>query len=93
MTALREVIDPEVGLNIVDLGLIYDVRFDGRRVHVTFTLTTPGCPMQYAMAEGIRRAVLELSSVEDCEVHLVWDPPWNPSMISEEGREILGSNP
>lgn len=93
MTALRAVIDPEIGLNIVDLGLIYDVRFENRNVHVTFTLTTAGCPMQYTMAAGIRRAVLALSSVADCEVHLVWNPPWNPSMISKEGCAILGSNP
>lgn len=93
MTALYSVIDPEIGLNIVDLGLIYDIRVEGRKACVIFTLTTQGCPMQYVIAAGIRRAVIRLALVEDCEVHLVWDPPWNSSMISKEGRAILGSNP
>jgi metal-sulfur cluster biosynthetic enzyme len=78
-------------LNIVDLGLVYDVGIEGRKVRVTFTLTTRGCPMQYVMAAGIRQAVLGLESVEDCEVSLVWDPPWTPSMISPEGRAVLDS--
>jgi metal-sulfur cluster biosynthetic enzyme len=87
--ALRTVVDPEIGLNLVDLGLIYDIAIENRKVRVTFTLTTQGCPLQDAMAEGIRSAVLGLSQVEDCEVQLVWEPVWNPSMISDEGRAFL----
>jgi metal-sulfur cluster biosynthetic enzyme len=90
-SALKTVMDPEIGLNIVDLGLIYDIRIDGRNVALTFTLTSPGCPMQYVMAAGIRQAVLALEAVEDCEVKLVWDPPWTPSLISPEGRAQLDS--
>lgn len=89
LSALESVIDPEIGLNIVDLGLIYDLRIEGRTVNIVFTLTTPGCPMQYTMAAGIRQAVIALASVGDCTVELVWEPPWNPSMISDKGRAFL----
>lgn len=89
LSALRTVIDPEIGLNIVDLGLIYDITIEDQKACISFTLTAQGCPLQYAMAEGIRRAVLEIASIEDCNVRLVWDPPWNPSMISDEGRTFL----
>jgi metal-sulfur cluster biosynthetic enzyme len=89
LAALRTVVDPEIGLNIVDLGLIYDLSILGTTVHVTFTLTSPGCPLQFAMAAGIRHAILELASVEECEVRLVWEPPWDPSKISPEGRAFL----
>jgi len=89
LAALRTIVDPEIGLNIVDLGLIYDLSILGAKVHVTFTLTSPGCPLQDAMTEGIRHAILKLASVEECEVRLVWEPPWNPSRISPEGRAFL----
>jgi metal-sulfur cluster biosynthetic enzyme len=89
VAALRTVIDPELEVNIVDLGLIYDIRITDGSVHVTFTLTTPGCPLQYALANGIRRSVLSVPGVRESEVKLVWDPPWDPSMISEEGRKQL----
>lgn len=89
LSALKTVIDPEIGLNIVDLGLIYDITVEDRKASISFTLTTQGCPLQFAMTEGIRRAVLEVASIEDCNVRLVWDPPWNPSMISDEGRTFL----
>ncbi len=91
-TALKEVIDPELGINIVDLGLIYslDISEDGR-VHIVMTLTTPGCPMHATFREEIEwtlwRSLPELQGVT---VDLVWEPPWTPEMITPEGRADLG---
>jgi metal-sulfur cluster biosynthetic enzyme len=88
--ALRSVIDPELGLNIVDLGLIYDVTAGPASVQVRMTLTTRGCPMHESLVDGVRRALLSLDSVSNAEVDLVWDPPWHPSMMNPETREHLG---
>jgi metal-sulfur cluster biosynthetic enzyme len=91
-TALKEVIDPELGINIVDLGLIYSIDIDpATHVSITMTLTTPGCPLHASFAQEIERvlwqSIAELSGVS---VELIWDPPWNPFMISTEGRSRLG---
>ncbi len=86
LEALRQVIDPEIGCNLVDLGLIYDIAITGSKVKVTMTLTTPGCPMHESLCTGVQRAVLGLEGVEEAEVELVWDPPWHPSMMTEAGR-------
>lgn len=88
--ALRQVIDPEIGCNLVDLGLIYDVTILGSKVRVTMTLTTPGCPMHESLCAGVQTALLSLDGVEDAEVELVWDPPWHPAMMSEAGRAATG---
>ena len=88
--ALREVIDPELGVNIVDLGLIYSVDIHDRSARVTMTLTTPGCPMHESISQGVRIALLELEEIDDAQVDVVWDPPWNPSMMSDAGRAQLG---
>jgi metal-sulfur cluster biosynthetic enzyme len=88
---LRQVIDPELGCNIVDLGLVYSVIIDGGHVAVVMTLTTPGCPMHDSIAEGVRTALLYLDGVEDAEVEVVWDPPWHPSMMTDVGREATGA--
>jgi len=87
---LRQVIDPEIGCNIVDLGLIYSVGITGSTVGVTMTLTTPGCPMHESIRWGVKEALLNLEGVEDAEVDLVWDPPWHPSMMTEVGRAATG---
>ena len=87
---LREVIDPELGCNLVDLGLIYRVELDGAKVRVAMTLTTPGCPMHESLAYGVQSALLSLAGVEEVEVQVVWDPPWNPDMMSAAGRATLG---
>jgi metal-sulfur cluster biosynthetic enzyme len=87
--ALREVIDPELGVNIVDLGLIYSVDLQGQLARVTMTLTTPGCPMHESIAEGVRIALLQLEEIEEAEVKVVWDPPWNASMMTDAGREHM----
>jgi len=94
--ALRTVIDPEIGLDIVTLGLVYDVAVDtdsavpGDTIHVTHTLTTPGCPMHESIRWGAQTALLQLSGVEEAEVEIVWDPPWHPSMMTEAGRNLAG---
>lgn len=89
LQALRQVLDPELDCNIVDLGLIYGVAVDGCRVKVTMTLTTPGCPMHESIAAGVQHAVLAVEGVEDVEVEIVWDPPWHPALMSREGYERL----
>jgi metal-sulfur cluster biosynthetic enzyme len=78
---LRQVIDPELGQNVVDLGLIYSVTIEGTNVSVTMTLTTPGCPMHESICAGVRNALLCLPGIDDASVELVWDPPWHPSMM------------
>ena len=88
--ALREVMDPELNCNIVDLGLIYSVEITGSRVRVVMTLTTPGCPMQQSIRSGVEYALLGLEGVEDVEVEVTFDPPWNPSMMTDTGRARTG---
>ncbi len=90
LDALRQVIDPEIGCNIVDLGLIYDVGITGTKVTVQMTLTTPGCPMSESIAQGAQWALLGIAGVEDAVVEIVWDPPWQPSMMTEIGRAAVG---
>ena len=87
---LRQVIDPEIGCNIVDLGLVYSIAINGDKVSVQMTLTTQGCPMHESIARGVQTALLGLEGVEEAEVEVVWDPPWNPAMMSERGRAVVG---
>lgn len=88
--ALQECYDPEIPVNIVDLGLVYDVQVDDEKVAVKMTLTAPGCGMGAMIAADARQKILALEGVIDATVDLVWDPPWNPSMISEEAKQKLG---
>ena len=92
LEALREVIDPELGCNLVDLGLIYDVKIDGGIVLVKMTVTTPGCPMHDSLRNGVQNALLNLEGVASAEVELVFEPPWHPSMMTEAGRGLTGSS-
>jgi len=87
---LRQVIDPELGCNIVDLGLVYSITITGTTVSVVMTLTTPGCPMHESIQCGVRNALLNLEGVDEAQVEVVWDPPWNPSMMTEAGRAATG---
>lgn len=89
LDALSYVIDPELGCNIVDLGLVYGVEIAGEKVHVKMTLTTPGCPMHESISQGVETTLLGLDGVTDAEVELVWDPPWDPMMMTEQGRIAL----
>jgi len=91
LEALRQVVDPEIDCNIVDLGLIYGVTIEGSKVTVQMTLTTQGCPMHESIAWGVKMALLNLEGVEDAEVEVVWDPPWHPSMMSDYGRARVGA--
>jgi metal-sulfur cluster biosynthetic enzyme len=91
LAALRQVIDPELGCNLVDLGLIYDVKIDGGNVRVAMTLTTAGCPMHDSLQGGVENALLNLEGVSHAEVELVFDPPWHPSMMTEVGRAMTGA--
>lgn len=88
--ALQECYDPEIPVNIVDLGLIYDVEIEGNKVAVKMTLTAPGCGMGTMIAADAKQKIMALESVEDATVDLVWEPPWNPSMISDEAKQRLG---
>lgn len=92
LQALREVIDPELGVNIVELGLVYEVRRDIDVVRVRMTLTTPGCPLGGYFLEEVSRAAANGAGVEteNVEVEFVFDPPWTPEMMSEEARATLG---
>ena len=90
LQALREVIDPEMGIDIVALGLIYDIGIQGGRVHVKMTLTIPGCPMHDSITSGARLALLNLEEVDEAHVELVWDPPWNPGMIEPDVQARMG---
>jgi len=88
---LRHVIDPEVGINIVDLGLVYRVDVEAGKVLVTMTLTTPGCPLHETIAEAVNTALVHsLDGIRAVTLDLVWEPRWSPSLITEEGLEALG---
>jgi metal-sulfur cluster biosynthetic enzyme len=95
-TALKNVYDPEIGLDVINLGLVYnvDIQDQGKRVSVDMTLTTPACPAGPQILEQARREIGALKDVyqdlEDVNINLVWTPFWNPSMMTEEAREELG---
>lgn len=90
LKALSTVIDPEIGISITDLGLIYGVQVEGGKVDVKMTLTTVGCPMANRLRQDAQDAVARMEGVTEAQVELIWDPPWNPSMMSEEARMRLG---
>ncbi|PYI87797.1 MAG: putative Fe-S cluster assembly protein SufT [Verrucomicrobia bacterium] len=92
---LRTCFDPEIPVNVVDLGLVYDLQIEkvpggANRVTVKMTLTAPGCGMGATIAGDAQQKLLSLEGVEEADVELVWDPPWHPSMISAQGKRILG---
>ena len=91
MEALRTVKDPEIpGMSIVDLGLIYGVAVEGGKADVKMTVTAPGCPMAHYMADMAKKAVEELEGVDEANVEVVFEPPWNPEMMSDEAKKKLG---
>ena len=88
---LKDVFDPEIPVNVVDLGLIYGVEIsDGNEVNVQMTLTAPGCGMGPYIAQQAEWAVSELEGLEDVTVEMVFDPPWTPDLLSEDGKALLG---
>ncbi len=99
LSALRTCRDPEIPVNIVDLGLVYAVDVQetgagdpGYEVSVRMTLTSPGCPMSQAISAAVQRKLLSLERVRQAKVDLVWEPAWHPSMITAEGRHQLNPN-
>ena len=89
LTALREVKDPEVGVNVVDLGLVYAIQTRENEVDVEMTLTTPSCPSAQELPGEVEEAVRAVPGVTDVVVDVVWDPPWDPSRMSEDARLAL----
>ena len=88
--ALTNVIDPELGLDFVELGLIYGIEVNGGDVHVTFSLTSPGCPIGPQVSEQIEEFVSELEGVDSVESSMVFTPPWTPDRMSEDAKFALG---
>ena len=88
--ALKEVYDPEIPVNIVDLGLIYDIEVSAGEVAIEMTLTAQGCGMGPYIAQQAEWRIAEIPGVEDVEVELVWEPPWSPEVITEDGKRLLG---
>lgn len=88
--ALKKVLDPELNMSIVDLGLVYDVREEKGEVEIEMTLTSPGCPLAGVIDERIREVVGPVKGVKEIKIEIVWDPPWTSEMMSEEIRAELG---
>jgi len=90
LEALEEVIDPELGLDFVSLGLVYDVDIEGEEVYVTFTLTTPACPIGPQVSEQMKEFVGDLPGVSAVHPKMIFDPPWSPEMMTEDAKFALG---
>ena len=91
LAALKAVIDPELGINIVDLGLVYQATHNPNGIDVAFTMTTPACPLGEMMTEEIKLVLRDrFPGTPDVRVELVWDPPWSPELMNEESRRQLG---
>lgn len=90
LDALRGVIDPEVGLDVVELGLVYGVGVDAGHVQIDLTMTTPACPLGEQIVRDAEERVGAVAGVESVSVDLVWDPPWSPARMSPSAREALG---
>ncbi|MCR4324479.1 MAG: metal-sulfur cluster assembly factor [Candidatus Curtissbacteria bacterium] len=87
---LRECIDPELGVNIVDLGLVYSVNIEDTHVNVVMTLTTPGCPLDSYFTQDISARLKSLKGIKTVSVELTFEPPWSPTKMSEESKDLLG---
>jgi len=90
LSLLKGVNDPELGINIVDLGLVYTIEAKEKVIEIQMTLTTKGCPMGGAIMENVNQTLENHFPNKQISVMLVWEPPWSPDMISEEGMEMLG---
>ena len=90
VNALHTVEDPELGMDIVELGLYYDAEIEGERVKIVHSLTSMGCPAGPMIQEDISRTAREVPGVEDVEIELTWDPPWTPDRMSDDAKFILG---
>ena len=88
--ALKVVEDPELGMDIVELGLVYDVEVEGPKVHVTYSLTSMGCPVGPLIEQQIAETVSDMPGVEEVEPELTWSPPWSPEKMSDDAKFVLG---
>lgn len=91
LETLKECYDPEIPINIVDLGLIYDIQIKGNTVNIKMSLTTRGCPMAEILRENVKQKLEELKEVKNADVEIVWDPPWTPDRVNPETKKILGT--
>lgn len=90
LSNLKRVMDPELNINVVDLGLIYDINFpDGDKAVITMTLTTPGCPLHDSIVSGVKYCIEDLELFSDVEVNLVWEPAWTPARMTPEANQQL----
>ena len=83
---IRKIYDPELPVNIYELGLIYDIQVKGKKAEIKMTLTTPNCPVAESLPKEVKDSIMELAEVKDVDLQLVWDPPWNKSMMSEAAK-------
>ena len=90
LDALRVVEDPELGMDIVELGLVYDAKVEDSNIHVTYTLTSMGCPVGPMIEQQISETVAAMDGVEEVETELTWDPPWTPEKMSDDAKFVLG---
>ena len=88
--ALRDVYDPEIPVNVYDRGLVYEIQLTGADVYVQMTLTAPGCGMGPYIAQQAEWRIAEVDGVDDVEVEMVFDPPWSPELLTEDGKKLLG---
>jgi metal-sulfur cluster biosynthetic enzyme len=92
--ALRQILDPEIGVNIVDLGLVYRIETEAARARIVMTMTSPACPLADFIRDQVMTAVLEqVPGVTDVDVVVEWEPPWDPDMMSDEGRRQMDEGP
>ncbi|MGR6118346.1 metal-sulfur cluster assembly factor [Aeribacillus composti] len=87
---LQNVLDPELGINVVDLGLIYKIEVKDGTAFILMTLTTPGCPLLDSIAGGVKRALRDIEGIQDVNVQITWNPPWSPDRMSEKALRQLG---
>ncbi len=88
--ALANVVDPELHMNIIDLGLVYKIEVDGGSAHIEMTLTSPGCPFGPYLLHQVNEAAVHVDGIAEAQVDIVWDPPWGPDKMTEEARLELG---
>ena len=83
---IKKIYDPEIPVNIYELGLIYDINVDGKNISIKMTLTTPNCPVAESLPKEVKEGAMQVEGIEDVDLELVWDPPWNKDMMSEAAK-------
>ena len=87
---IRKIYDPELPVNIYELGLIYDIQVKGKKAEIKMTLTTPNCPVAESLPKEVKEGAMQVEEIDDVDLQLVWDPPWNKDMMSDEAKLELG---